>query len=323
MTTNSSLAANGLRLSTCLITCILFYLVIPFSYASNLAIKSPNVLILNDDDGEVPRTVVVKGGSQNNCPAPTDEHPCVAPEDGALRFRVIFNTGSDTSGDPTGGKRQKKQDKADLEKEAKKSGGDDPGFYFIHTLVLSSPDDEKAIYEFSSGLRENTGKYSIDLKFEHRPDLIEKNVYYFKSTIEFFGGSNPHTENICWAINASGECASKKDDPTSRLKKAQGRFAASGQVKDVSNIGSDIALSLFPNPARSTATLQYKLEETTDLGLKIMGMDGKVYMNLGTHRLGAGLHEMNIDLAKVPTGIYVVQAAWNERKEYTRFIVAK
>lgn len=67
------------------------------------------------------------------------------------------------------------------------------------------------------------------------------------------------------------------------------------------------AISVFPTPARSLATVRVALSAPSDAVLSVFDLAGRRVLVRPLGRLGAGLQPVALDVSALPTGVYVVR----------------
>jgi hypothetical protein len=63
----------------------------------------------------------------------------------------------------------------------------------------------------------------------------------------------------------------------------------------------------YPNPAKETVTINFKLVETEDVKLQIWDINGRLVINNDLGQQTAGMHGSEINVSELPSGIYVYQ----------------
>jgi len=96
------------------------------------------------------------------------------------------------------------------------------------------------------------------------------------------------------------------------------------EVVSVEEVASTLsAFTIFPNPMSNTGTIQYSLEQTTQLQGNLFDAEGRLIRteNLGT--LSAGMYTHQLNVANLATGTYYYQLRTGEGSVTKRFIVTK
>ncbi|MEM1268897.1 MAG: CotH kinase family protein [Bacteroidota bacterium] len=71
---------------------------------------------------------------------------------------------------------------------------------------------------------------------------------------------------------------------------------------------ADFSLSVYPNPAAGSATIETTLTEATPVTLRLFDVLGREIRRLADDTLPAGPHRLRIDLAELPSGLYLIVA---------------
>lgn len=61
---------------------------------------------------------------------------------------------------------------------------------------------------------------------------------------------------------------------------------------------------IYPNPAKSAATIEINLSQKTNVRLVLYNKEGRVVSKLVNGNLNGGNHQINVDASNLPTGIY-------------------
>jgi Secretion system C-terminal sorting domain len=75
---------------------------------------------------------------------------------------------------------------------------------------------------------------------------------------------------------------------------------------------------IFPNPVRSTATIQLQSEYAESIWLKIVGSDGRI-LTTKTYNLAAGNNLKALNIEHLPSGVYAVVIAGQNKTEHLIF----
>lgn len=77
---------------------------------------------------------------------------------------------------------------------------------------------------------------------------------------------------------------------------------------DIKNNETDfMQLSVYPNPAKEQTTLTYALGRSRNLVIDLYDMQGKFVQNLTQGQQGEGFHKLNVDISKLPAGMYLIR----------------
>ncbi|RLD25350.1 MAG: hypothetical protein DRI54_05025, partial [Bacteroidetes bacterium] len=72
-------------------------------------------------------------------------------------------------------------------------------------------------------------------------------------------------------------------------------------------IGIDLNLNLFPNPVKDHLTLEINLEESREIGFRILNLNGQVMLAESAQKYNTGSQVINIDMSSLTTGTYLMQ----------------
>lgn len=79
------------------------------------------------------------------------------------------------------------------------------------------------------------------------------------------------------------------------------------ELTNVENVVELNELSIFPNPTQGNLTLAFDLEETTDLSITVLDLNGTVIRQLSKGQVTAGQHQYSYDLNNiVAKGMYLI-----------------
>lgn len=77
---------------------------------------------------------------------------------------------------------------------------------------------------------------------------------------------------------------------------------------DIKNNETDfMQLSVYPNPAKEQTTLTYALGRSRNLVIDMYDMQGKFVQNLTQGQQSEGFHKLNVDVSKLPAGMYFIR----------------
>jgi hypothetical protein len=83
------------------------------------------------------------------------------------------------------------------------------------------------------------------------------------------------------------------------------------------------AFSIFPNPMRTTGTVQYSLEQSTQLQGNLFDANGRLIRSENLGNLSAGMYTHQLNVADLPNGTYYYQLRMGDASVTKRFIVTK
>lgn len=77
---------------------------------------------------------------------------------------------------------------------------------------------------------------------------------------------------------------------------------------------------LFPNPADRVAELRFTAQESGDVNVTVMDMNGRAVAEV-SENVGAGVQSIELDVANLPTGVYMVKVQQNDAVKTLRLSV--
>jgi agmatine/peptidylarginine deiminase len=77
----------------------------------------------------------------------------------------------------------------------------------------------------------------------------------------------------------------------------------------------------YPNPAKETVTINFKLVQTENVKLQIWDINGKLLVNKDLGKQGIGMHSSDINVSELPSGIYVYQLWLNNAPVMSKKLV--
>lgn len=101
------------------------------------------------------------------------------------------------------------------------------------------------------------------------------------------------------------------------------KMDANGAVSTVEETLPVKDLTLFPNPATSTATVAFQLESPKTVDLRISGLDGKVMFEEDYGKLRPGSHQMDLDLKVFAPGFYLVNLMVDGESITRKLVIAQ
>jgi hypothetical protein len=93
-------------------------------------------------------------------------------------------------------------------------------------------------------------------------------------------------------------------------------------VEDV-NVNNANALTVYPNPAQSTATIVYSPVKAADLNVTIVDMAGRVVKNVFNGKNISTAQSFNVDVNDLNNGLYLVVVTAGNTKQTARLSIAK
>ena len=92
----------------------------------------------------------------------------------------------------------------------------------------------------------------------------------------------------------------------------------------VANVNNNInAISVYPNPAIETATINFNLIEANQANVSVIDMTGKTVATVFNGNLAAGAHQFEINVANLATGCYFVQVQTTAGSKTIKLAVTK
>ncbi|MEQ8707324.1 MAG: choice-of-anchor J domain-containing protein [Phaeodactylibacter sp.] len=96
-----------------------------------------------------------------------------------------------------------------------------------------------------------------------------------------------------------------------------------GEISSVAALdNAAFEFNLAPNPATAAGTtLQYTLEQAADVAITVQDLSGRAVQELRQGRLAAGRHNVQLETAGLPAGVYVVSVRTAEKVGTTQLFV--
>ncbi len=89
------------------------------------------------------------------------------------------------------------------------------------------------------------------------------------------------------------------------------------------SIGSSIdpiTLNLYPNPARSSLTIEFVLDDISDINLSVYNVSGTKIYNEQLYNQSSGAQKLQLNTSSFAEGLYIVVVKTDERSATSRFI---
>ena len=67
------------------------------------------------------------------------------------------------------------------------------------------------------------------------------------------------------------------------------------------------AFNVFPNPANDNSTVEFSIDESQNMNVDIVDLNGKIVQSVHSGNLAAGMHRMPINVAELSSGMYFVR----------------
>jgi Secretion system C-terminal sorting domain len=172
------------------------------------------------------------------------------------------------------------------------SGGTDIGFI---SAVLTK-------WNSSSNSRDTIGFGS--------KDLIDMEMAWINFSIPFTYNSNDNPDSCIIVLSASGA------NPAQNSYLYVDNLSFTNPTQSVSNLSSDMAFDLYPNPTTQNITLNLESNQTANLNISVMDALG----NLCSTTLAQKGSLLNIDVSHLSSGIYFVRVQTSGRTTTQKFI---
>ena len=83
----------------------------------------------------------------------------------------------------------------------------------------------------------------------------------------------------------------------------------------------EVAVSLYPNPVSSMATLSFETKESCNVSYQVFDMAGRMVMNQNLGRLNDGEHQISINAENLSTGSYILRLNQGASSASVKFLV--
>ena len=94
-------------------------------------------------------------------------------------------------------------------------------------------------------------------------------------------------------------------------------FAGVPETPSVENI----AVSMYPNPVSSQATLSFELSESCNVSYQVFDMAGRMVMSQNMGRFAEGEHQINLNAENLSTGSYILRLCQGANDSCVKFLV--
>ena len=94
-------------------------------------------------------------------------------------------------------------------------------------------------------------------------------------------------------------------------------FAGVPETPSVENI----AVSMYPNPVNSQATLSFELSESCNVSYQVFDMTGRMVMSQNMGRFAEGEHQINLNAENLSTGSYILRLSQGANASCVKFLV--
>lgn len=85
-------------------------------------------------------------------------------------------------------------------------------------------------------------------------------------------------------------------------------------------VNANQSLSVFPNPASTSATISFHVPQAAAVSISILDLSGRTIKSFSAQDYSAGQHEINIDVSALKSGIYFCQLKLNETIETVKLV---
>jgi PKD repeat protein len=99
-------------------------------------------------------------------------------------------------------------------------------------------------------------------------------------------------------------------------------YALPTAVKEIGNIFAS-KLSVYPNPASQNITVEFLLQESTDIKWNILDITGRVIKTADASAFVSGNNKATIETDELINGLYFIQLVSDKGSKTTRFIISK
>ena len=92
----------------------------------------------------------------------------------------------------------------------------------------------------------------------------------------------------------------------------------------VNNIANNVSsVSVYPNPAVTTATVSINTTEASEVSIKVIDVVGKIAIEMNQVNLNNGANNINLNTAKLNAGVYTVVVTSNENVATKQLVIQK
>jgi len=86
-----------------------------------------------------------------------------------------------------------------------------------------------------------------------------------------------------------------------------GPFVALPLATGISNVTSEIGLSVYPNPSNGNLFINFELEQAQNVTVQITDLNGRVVKELMNGNTVNGKQNLNADLSELSNGMYLAR----------------
>ncbi len=91
-------------------------------------------------------------------------------------------------------------------------------------------------------------------------------------------------------------------------------------VIGVTELTSEVAVSIFPNPANNYVVLSYSVEKAVELNIEIRNIMGQVVNTFVKNIESSGTHAVNVNVEKFSAGVYTVNTILGDKVFSSKFV---
>jgi len=206
---------------------------------------------------------------------------------------------------------------------------------FFTTVSMDLTTGSAAQVTFDVAYREYSSTYSDDLRVDISTDCgANYSQIYLKGGQTLATGANATSS---WSPNSANDWRNESIDLTSYIGShiilRWVNLCGYGNNLYVDNINVDLSpplgldpiantfnLDVLPNPTKGETTINLNETLTEDLGIEVVGMNGKV---LFQSTLMAGESNLSLDLSKLPAAIYLLRLRSSQMVDVRKITVTK
>jgi hypothetical protein len=94
-----------------------------------------------------------------------------------------------------------------------------------------------------------------------------------------------------------------------------------GHFTGISEVNAQLPVQLYPNPTSGPATVKFHLNETENVIVDILSIDGKVCSST-TNTLASGDQELKLNVADLTNGLYFIRLKAGNHQSTVRMSIA-
>ena len=92
-------------------------------------------------------------------------------------------------------------------------------------------------------------------------------------------------------------------------------------VPENPSVENNVAVSMYPNPVSSQATLSFELKESSNVSYQVFDMTGRMVMSQNMGRFAEGEHQVNFNAENLSTGSYILRLSQGANESCVKFLV--